>query len=158
MCSRLHGVDRSEYLIGVAKDFFEAIPRYTYETADVGDFLESCRTPNQYTKCLCYGSFAYFPRQLAETVFQTLAQRFKSISRVFIGNIPDLSAAPTFYAARGIDYQSVIDEPDSAIGLWWTRDDMRRLVTEHGWLVEVSTMPKEFVGSHYRFDVVLTRP
>jgi cyclopropane fatty-acyl-phospholipid synthase-like methyltransferase len=156
-CRELHGVDHSEYLIGVAKEYFERAPRYTYETADVGDYLECRRDPTSYTKCLCYGSFAYFSRKLATTFIQALAQHFRSISRVFIGNIPDRAAAPAFYDARGIDFKTVIDEPDSAIGLWWDRDDLRRLATEHGWTVDVTTMPKAFFGSHYRFDATLRR-
>jgi hypothetical protein len=157
-CSELQGVDRSEYLIGVAKEFFEVIPHYTYNTADVGDFLKTCRTPNRYSKCLCYGSFAYFSRPLGETILKTLAERFTSISRVFLGNIPDRSAAPSFFAARGLDYRSRIDEPDSAIGLWWAQSDLCNLANKQGWFVEVRTMPVGFPGSHYRFDVALTRP
>jgi SAM-dependent methyltransferase len=157
-CRDLHGVDRSDYLIGVAKEYFERIPHYTYETADVGEFLESHRTPNRYTKCLCYGSFAYFSRELTDTVLRILAERFRSVSRVFIGNLPNRLAAPDFFRARDIDFKSAIDEPDSPIGLWWDQGELRKLATESGWLLELRTMPKEFFGSHYRFDVVLIRP
>lgn len=153
-CSGFVGSDYSEYLISVAKRKFEHLPDYEFFCSDVVSHLLSEKRPERFTHVLCYGSFAFFPAADAETALTTLRQRFPNVRRAYIGNLPDKDRAPFFFPA-GKDYVAELDQHDSQIGIWRSKEDMTELARQTGWSIQFYMMPETFFASHYRYDAVL---
>ncbi len=154
--NKLVGVDFSEYLISVAKDNFEMKPDYTFYLSDAYNFIINYEHKEQITKALCYGTFAYFNFNVAEKILLHLNENYKNITKIYIGNLPDKEKAEKFYY-KEIDYKDQIDDAQSPIGIWRSVGEMKELATKCGWNVKFHKMPKNFQGSHYRYDVILIR-
>lgn len=151
------GVDFSEYLIQIAKDNFEKIPDYRFIYGDAAGFIYSGeQQPERYTKMLCYGAFAYLPFEDAKLFLNGLNEKFINIEICFIGNLPDKDRANLFYP-KNKDYYDILDNSDSPIGIWRTKQDMANLAADCGWKVDFHIMPNSFYAAHYRYDVTLTR-
>lgn len=150
------GVDFSEYLIGVARKYFERQPARRYLMEDAVDF--ACRTDDtrSFTKANCYGVFAYLSTDRAAQLVATIHGRFSDVSKFFIGNLPDKARLKEFYRDR--DYTpGVENDPDSAIGIWRTEAEFEKLANDAGWSVRFSRMPADFYAAHYRYDAILAR-
>lgn len=154
-CASLVGVDFSEYLISVAKQNFEQSPRYVYVCDDAADYVGSAEDPGRFTKVLCYGSFAFFSPQTAESVLSGLRSRFPNVERVFVGNAPDRDLAHLFYE-DGLPGAEVLDDHTEQIGIWRSEAQMAKLAGDCGWRASFTRMPSEFYARDYRYDVVLT--
>jgi cyclopropane fatty-acyl-phospholipid synthase-like methyltransferase len=154
-CAEFLGVDLSEYLISVAKTNFETLPNYRFIHQGVAECIRSESQPERFTKILCYGSFSYFPANDAGEVLQVLYEKFSNVKNIFIGNLPDKDLAVEFYKNQP-DIKE-LEDPNSQIGIWRTRDEFMRLANDTGWHVEFSKMPAEFYASYYRYDVLLSR-
>lgn len=150
------GVDFSEYLIGVAKEFFSDPKVNEYVISDISGFLNAPHQKDHYTEVLCYGVMAYLSRTELDEMLQILADEYPSVKGVFVGNIPDLDKASDFYAKRKItDYD--VNDYTSAIGVWWTKKNIGALALKAGWNFTISKMDSDFYASEYRFDLLLTR-
>lgn len=150
------GVDFAENLIAIAQQHFATAERL-YAVGDVVDFCETAGDTSQFTKALCYGAFALLAADSARRMLQALCERFGSITRVVIGNLPDRALLHSFYDADkyrpGIEY-----DHESPLGIWRTEDEFRELAAATGWTVEFRRMPVEFFGAAYRYDAILKRP
>ncbi len=62
-CAAYAGVDRSAYLIEIAKAYFEQPPEYVFFEGDVTGFAASVERPERYTKILCFAVVQYLPRR-----------------------------------------------------------------------------------------------
>jgi cyclopropane fatty-acyl-phospholipid synthase-like methyltransferase len=153
-CSGFLGSDFSDYLISVAKKNFERLPDFRFVSADAASYVLSEERPGRFTHVLCYGSFSFFSADDARTVLTTLRQRFTNVRRIFIGNLPDRDKAPSFYPV-GKDYAAELDQNESQIGLWRSKQEMSMLAEQTGWSAQFRTMPESFFAAHYRYDVVL---
>jgi hypothetical protein len=155
-CREYLGVDVSEYLISVAKNNFEILPHYQFSVLGGVEYVRQEQQPMRFTKALCYAGFQYFPDENASEVLRALFDKFGNIQNIFIGNLPDKDRALDFYKSR----QPSVDEMSdcsTAIGIWRTKDEFKRLVRNAGWHVKFSTMPAKFHASHYRYDALLSR-
>jgi cyclopropane fatty-acyl-phospholipid synthase-like methyltransferase len=153
-CSEVVGVDRSEYLINVAKKNFESLPKYTFTQDDAVEFVSNTPNPERFTKVLCYGVFSFFSPEDAHQFLQVLAERFINVQIVFMGNIRDLDLAHKFFSEndkRGYDLRDYT----STMGCWRTREEMTELVKSAGWDVKFHKMPKDFYAQEYYYDAVL---
>lgn len=155
--SEYYGVDHSDYLIGVAKEYFEKPPNIVFEAIDAASYIYKELNPGRFRKCLCYGSFAYFSFEDAERILKGLSERFSNIQTVYIGNLPDKERAHLFYP-DGKDYSQLLEDRKSPIGIWRSRDEFVGLAHKTGWDIDFRMMPKEFFNAHYRYDVILRRP
>ncbi len=149
------GVDFSEYLIEVAKRNFEKAD-FTFLCAEANEFLMGETINEKYTKGLCYGVFSYFEKDSAESILRNIRNKYLNINKFYIGNIPDKDRAPDFFY-KDIDYVNLLDDNQSALGIWWTKNDIGILADKTGWKAEFLNMPDDFFSAHYRFDVVLTK-
>lgn len=148
------GVDFSEYLISVANKNFAKPPRETFLLQDAIEFCARPEAPEQYTKALCYGSFAYIEDARAQEMLALLKSNFPRLRRIFIGNCPDKALLGEFFRDR--EYTPGIeDDPDSLIGIWRTEAEFVALAARCGWRATISRMPEAYYASHYRYDVVL---
>lgn len=151
------GVDFSERLIETARTYFEAPPERRYVLGDVVDHVRAETDPEGFTKILCYGSFAYLEAHRAEDLLQGCFELYPNVSTMFIGNCPDKAQIGAFFTDKTYT-QGIEDEPDSAIGIWRTREEFEQLAERAGWKAAFLTMPPSFYASRYRYDVVLSRP
>lgn len=155
-CAEVHGVDLSEFLISVAKENFERVPRFLFKCADAVEYLRAETSPERFTKVLCYGSFSYFSKSAAEESLALLHDKFVNVKSVFIGNLPDRSRAADFYTVSAPSDEELIDHA-SAIGIWRSHEEFIALAKNTGWCAEIKIMPEDFWAAHYRYDVLLSR-
>lgn len=151
-----HGIDFSEYLIKIAKSNFEKKPTHVFTEKDAVEYVETETDTDKYTKVLCYGAFTYFSFENAERLLSAIANRFTNVDRIFIGNLPDKDRAHLFYHA-GKDYSNLLEDRESPIGIWRSKDEFSRLANKTGWDVEFFVMPEDFYSAHYRYDALLRR-
>jgi SAM-dependent methyltransferase len=154
-CKEFLGVDFSAALIEVARTNFEQ-PKQQFVLADVGHYVQHEPMPGRFTKVLCYGSFPYFPEEIARLVLRQLHTSFQSVERVFIGNLPDLTRQSDFFT-DGLDHTHELKDPESKIGIWRSEEEFRALAADCEWVATIQRMPQGFYAAHYRYDVLLTR-
>jgi SAM-dependent methyltransferase len=147
------GVDFSEVLIDVAqKHFMRAGVEHVLSPAEA--FAESCDSPERFTVGVCYGSWQFLPGDSPARVLTAIRQRFPNIRRLVLGNVPDRETANGFFALRGLQVEN-LDDPGSAIGVWWSQRQLRDLAEPRGWSVEFRRMDPSFYAAPFRFDAVL---
>ncbi|MBI1731274.1 MAG: class I SAM-dependent methyltransferase [Gammaproteobacteria bacterium] len=149
------GVDFSEVLIKVARSNFSKPDHEEYVLEDVNRFVAQYPDPGRFHKAMCYGSFQYLPEAEAQSVLGTLRDRFRSLRRVFIGNLPDLDRIGRFFRDAPMPEGIEID-PGSPVGIWRSQEQFARLARTCGWSVEFRQMPADYYAAHYRYDAVLT--
>lgn len=150
------GVDFSDYLISVARQQFESLPDFRFQSADVADYLDSEKQPERFTKALCYGCFSYFDQHKAAHVLKSLESKFSKISKIFIGNLPDKGRVENFFL-KNLPDSSELKNHDSKIGIWRTKEEFSDLAQSTGWRCHFLDMPETFYAAHYRYDVLLER-
>lgn len=155
-CAGGIGVDYSEHLISVAKEYFESAPREIYKLCDVVEYLETEIDTHTFTKALCYGSFQYLSIRKTHDLLSTIRNRFKNIGQIFIGNVPDKSQIKKYYKNKEYKVGSENDHT-TMIGIWWTIEDFISMASKCGWDVTFTRMPDNFYAAHYRFDATLAR-
>lgn len=154
-CAGGLGVDFSEFLVGVARARFSRGAHEAYHLASVLDFARDPAGFGPFDKAVCYGSLQYLQRADVATLLADLRRGLPGLERFVLGNVPDRERVAAF-ARPGVDVP--LDDPASAIGCWWSPDELREVAAAAGWELEVRRMPSEFYAAHYRFDAVLLRP
>lgn len=155
-CECYVGVDVSECLISVAKERFETPPRIRFFQGDALDFLRRGAQPKIYNRMLCYAALQYFPDEMVVSLLDLLRRRFINVSRVFIGNMPDIERASLFFGGE-MPKRDTLESNETPIGIWRSQDQVRALCEAAGWRAFFSRMPGAFYASAYRFDAVLVR-
>lgn len=150
------GVDFSDYLISVAREHFESLPNFRFQNADVANYVDSEKQPEQFTKALCYGCFSYFDKPKSAHVLEALKSKFFNVSKIFIGNLPDKDRVGRFFRENPPD-SSELENHDSKIGIWRTKEEFNHLARSTGWHCHFLEMPEAFYAAHYRYDVLLER-
>jgi hypothetical protein len=91
-----------------------------------------------------------------QAVLQILSDRFPSLRRVLLGNLPNHENAALFFS-DGYD-ESDLQRHESQVGKWWSTEEIGRLASGLGWEVSYSRMSADIFNAKYRFDAILTRP
>jgi len=150
------GVDFSEYLLGIAREFFFHEEIAEFVEMNVLTFVQTCPKPERFDKALCYGCISYLSRDDVHSLLSALAERFTGVTHVLLGNVPDRAKSSWFFARRDMtDYE--LDDPQSSIGVWWDPVDLCGAAQAVGFEADVVRMPAEFYGADYRYDVRLRR-
>lgn len=146
------GVDMSPVLIEIARKNFERFSTHKFLLQSAQEYCREEPHPEQFTKLLCFGSFAYFSEQEAHAVLSLLRRRFTNLKHLFISPIPDEDKAETFFKGRE---QLPTNDHTSAIGRWYTRGDFAKLAESCDWKITIMDMPPAFYQAHYRFSAIL---
>jgi SAM-dependent methyltransferase len=155
LISHYSGVDFSQYLLDIAKEYFQPTDKVNYYFSDIISFLNTKFLHSNPTKILIYGVMAYLTREEVSYLFSKMMES-NGLQRVFIGNIPNSSFAKEFYLNREItDYD--LNDAKSEIGVWWDPIAICKIAEEVGFTTKVLTMPSGFYSAHYRFDLVLEK-
>lgn len=155
LCAGGVGVDIGDYLTEIANENFASPPQRRYICSDAASYVRSESEPGRFTKALCYGSFAYLSFEDARSTLEGIRRRFSSVSRFFIGNLPDKERMTAFFY-EGSYVAGIENQHDSSIGIWRSEDEFTTLARSAGWDATFSRMPDSFFAAHYRYDVLLT--
>lgn len=149
------GVDFSEYLIGIAQEFFQGNSQCQFVYENV---IEFCDAPSSipFSKAYCYGASSYLTDEQLTTLLLSLHKNFGNITHFFIGNCPDKQFKQEFFKRRGI-VCATDETPQSAIGIWRHQDELIAIAKRCGWNAKVSKMPDTYHAAYYKFDLILTR-
>ncbi|TWU05755.1 class I SAM-dependent methyltransferase [Stieleria varia] len=154
---RYTGVDFSSYLLEIAGDYFQPSEAICYIQSDIRWTDRYLSAASGATKVLIYGCMGYLQPDDFLRLIAELKSGLPSLKTLFIGNIADRDKAGEFFAARGID-DFDLDDPQSAIGVWWNRKALIQTCQAVGYHAEVTEMPSDFYSSRYRFDLVIHHP
>lgn len=154
-CRSVVGVDRANYLIGVAKEYFERPPEYVFVQDDVLSYVHSAADAARFTKALCYGSLQYLPVEGLASMLTGLRGRFPRMDRVLLGNVPDKERAPLFFGERFEQDPPGLGDPTAPIGVWWSQADFQELAAAAGWRASFSRLPPDVFNAKFRYDAVL---
>jgi len=152
---RYLGVDFSEYLLGIAKEYFQPSEKIEYYLSDIMSFLDEKFAEVHPQKILIYGVMSYLNKAEAADLFSSLAKK-NSLERVFIGNIPNRKFADDFFQQRSVENYD-LDDAKSAIGVWWNTEEICDMAKDAGFTPQIFFMSDDFYGSDYRFDLVLEK-
>lgn len=150
------GVDFSAYLLGIAREYFMPAANIRYIESDAKSFVASYAPTEAIDRVLVYGCMSYFSREDFAEFLRNVRERFVNVSTIFVGNVPDINSAASFFAARSIR-QYELDNPQSPIGVWWAQNELIQLGDPLGFSTQCVKMPPDFYGYPYRFDVVFSR-
>lgn len=149
--ARLHGIDYSEYLIGVALEYFSS-EKLTFEQRKVEHIIlqDEYKT---FNKVLLYGVASF----LSDDALQGLvAWYFKNNNgAMLLGNSRDRGRAFEFYGREPSAVE--LDDTASSMGKWRERAWFEKLADEQGVKVTFFKMPMEFYAAKYYFDVLLSK-
>jgi cyclopropane fatty-acyl-phospholipid synthase-like methyltransferase len=155
-CNELHGVDLSIFLISVAQEYFQNLPKYKFSQSDIVDFLRNDSECLNFNKVLCYGSFSYLSEKEAKQTLTLLYKRYPNVSHIYIGNLPDYKKNNLFFK-----YSKPSEEDlrlhTTTIGIWRSEEEFCSLSSKCGWRPTIHPMKKNFYSSSYRYDVLLKR-
>jgi SAM-dependent methyltransferase len=154
-CGSVRGVDRSSYLIEIAKEHFEESPRYMFVQSDILTYVLSEPEPQRFTKVMCYGSLPMLAVDAVHNMLSELRRRFPNIERILVGNLPDKERAHLFFGEDFEQRRPNLGDPTSQIGVWWSQNDFAELAGACGWRASFSRMPPHVFNAHYRYDAVL---
>jgi SAM-dependent methyltransferase len=153
-CAGYTGVDRSAYLIEIAKEHFERPPGYVFFHGDAAEFTRSVERPESFTKILCFGAFQYLPPATVDGLMRAVSERFPNAHRFVLGELPERERAGRFFHDGYTDRD--LEEHQSQIGRWWSTEEVSDLAARFGWDVATTRMPQDFFNAKYRFDAILT--
>ncbi len=155
LLGRYTGVDFSEYLLGVAEQYFGADNKVAYIRSDIRKTDQYLASAQDATIVLIYGCIGYLqPPELRRLIAEI--KTLPSLRSIFIGNIADRAKASEFYAARDLT-EFDLDDAESAIGVWWDREAIVEACSSQGYSARCVDMPDGFYSSGYRFDLLIAR-
>jgi SAM-dependent methyltransferase len=158
-CAGGVGADGIAPLIATAKSRFENKTRQ-FLKRDMLDCVMSLPKPERFTKALINGAFQYLWPEDATAVLQQLNKRFTRVNRLVLGLLPDrdhLSLENKIVAIMlpdGIP-AGYADDAESPLGIWRTKDEVRRMAAETNWHAEIGTVRGD--QGTFRFNAILTR-
>ncbi len=154
--SRYTGVDFSAYLLEIANEFFRPGPHINYVEADARKFAANYSSQIPFDKVLVYGCMSYLAREEFREFLKNVHRRFEHVTRVFVGNIPDINRAADFFSARQIARYE-LNDTQTPVGVWWDPGELAKVGEQAGFSTRYFRMPPEFYGHRYRFDAVFER-
>lgn len=151
---RYTGVDFSDFLLEVAREFFQRHDKTQYILSDIRQTNRYVPEATSANKVLIYGCISYLSKPEVRALLRDVKQSLRGLNTIFVGNVADRSKASEFFAARQVADFS-LDDPQSPIGVWWDQAEFIALGAELGFSTQCVSMPNDFYGGSYRFDVVL---
>lgn len=151
-CSKLYGIDRSQYLIDVANEYF-ACDSASFEIGDIRALDVDLLISNRVNKVLMYGVSSFMNDDELATCIRDLS-RLEEFS-MFIGNVRDIDCAHSFFKEE-VDMRTLLDT-SSSMGMWRCRQWFFELSSQLGLSCSIHKMPYEFYAQEYYYDVLISR-
>jgi SAM-dependent methyltransferase len=148
------GVDMSPTLIEVGQKNFQSTLTHMFLERTLDDYLREEKVPTRFTKVLWFSAMQYFYEHDIRNIFSLLFTRFTGVRAMFIGSIPDISRTYAYFQNRPVER---LDDPTSAIGVWFRAEDIQKMAADCGWSAEIRYTRPKYYQAHYRFNALLTR-
>lgn len=150
------GIDNSPNLIRIANEYFSVRNISNFQCVDAVEFIARQDVQTKFSKALWYGALQYFSDKQVSTILNALHRKFVTISRVFIGNLPDREKAKKILSNHELK-KNLLDRTNSPFGKWRSSEALEDLVDKNRWKCDVLHPTLNYHGSDYRIDLVLTR-
>ena len=143
------GIDPSDYLIEIAKEFFEN-RTLNFFVAEAIDYTK-LRSDDIYDHALMYGVSSFLSDEELEYFFEEFLE--SGGQRLFIGAVRDLKQRKSFYKRKNLPLDENCKE--TVMGIWRDISYFYSLASSRNCHCSISKMPKDFYASTYYFDVLL---
>ena len=149
--SKIHGVDMSDYLIGIANEYF-CSSKLTFEANTISVLIDQ-EGLKPYEKCLLYGVSSFLEDDLLEKL---VSKFFEGNGKsILLGNVRDKMFAKDFY---GDNYsQNSLDDITSSMGKWRSMKWFSQIAKNGNFNVSFHKMNKDFYATKYYFDVLFQK-
>jgi SAM-dependent methyltransferase len=154
---RVYGVDFSPALIEVARRQFSG-PNIAYVCRSATDLGVVDVGGDRITKVYMAFALQYFTQESVRSLVSTGALGGLRVP-IYFTDIPDVDHLYDFYNTPGrrAEYQRRRAAGTEAIGTWWSKQALAKLLEQSGYAVDIVPQNPERYGAHYRFDL-LARP
>ena len=150
-CQSIYGIDRSEYLISVANEFF-AGDNMIFSVGDIRSLDFKALSDHKINKALMYGVSSFISDSDLSVFIQELARLGKI--RLFIGNVRDIKHAQSFFK-KDVPADILLDTSTS-MGKWRDQEWFHDLSDRLGLNCSILKMPTNFYAHEYYYDVLLS--
>lgn len=156
-CAAVLGVDYSRDLIAVAQRDYAA-PNITYVRRGAQEIGPGDFPPPGLSKVVMNQGLQYFDEAMLTDLLANLAACAGRGLRLVFTDVPDAALIGAFYNTpeRWAEYQRRRAAGEEALGTWWSRDHLRRILEDHGYRVDFRVDEGRFTA-HYRFDVLAVK-
>lgn len=148
---RLVGVDYSDYLIDIAREYFQS-ERLKFEIGRIEEMIGGGHFDG-FDKALLYGVSSYLDDELLESLVDWYFRT--GGGTMFIGNVRDRTCAEEFY--RRVPTPAELDDTTSSIGKWRQREWFETLAARYSLNIRFLKMPDSFYLSKYYYDVLFAK-
>lgn len=157
LCERVVGVDYSDTLIKIAGTHNKK-SNIQYINEDAIAFTGRCAEDGQrFDKILVCGAFQYFDRRLGRALIQNMALALEEDGKILLCGVPDAHRKSNFYntPAKRLRHIWRMLTRRERLGVWWTKKAIQSICAETDLACQFHESRGQ-IGSHYRFDVLLT--
>jgi cyclopropane fatty-acyl-phospholipid synthase-like methyltransferase len=115
---------------------------------------------NSFSKIVFYFALQHFSEEETVHLFSKIHNWLKPGGICFIGDIPDVDCKFNFFNSieRQNVYFEALSNGNPIIGTWFKKDFIYQLGLFAGFkAVNIIDQPKEYINSHYRFEVKLVK-
>ncbi len=153
-CGAVVGVDFSEPMVAVARAHHarENVEYIEGSVLELGQLVDGV-----FDKVCMIESLAYFSPDDLAAILGGIAPTGPPHSRVLFSGVLDEEAKWSFFDTpeRRASYEQQRKEGKEVMGRWWTRAEIQRIATEHGYEAEFFAQDERLNTSHYRFNAVM---
>jgi len=162
VCTEIHGVDHSEYLIQSAeklklKETISNLKLHLYDAMNIDTLFRE----NFFDKAYCYFSFQYFDEKKRELLLAKLSRITKKNGLIFLGDIPDKTRMWNFYESRKKFYREKFSRllqfkaGECDLGWWIDPAEIVRWCDKHKLHASVLSQDEKLPHAYYRFDILI---
>jgi len=154
LCQEITGVDQSDYLINVAKQY-NAHPNTKYWCSSILDLDTS--DYGKFSKIYMYEALQHFEVTQLTDILNLIDKVSEPNATILLASIPDKNLIWEFYNTdeRREEYYKRKAAGNEAIGTWWERNFLEEVSQAHGYRVQFLTQNPLLHTAHYRFDLLL---
>ena len=96
-CSKLDGIDLSDFLVSVAQEYFQKLPKYKFSKDYIVNFLPYDPQYLKFNKVLSYCCISHMSQEATKELLNLLYTRYSNVSSVYIDKLPDYDKRHMFF-------------------------------------------------------------
>ncbi|MBZ9937687.1 class I SAM-dependent methyltransferase [Mesorhizobium sp. BR1-1-16] len=157
-CKHIVGVDFSDSLVNVGKKH-NIRDNIEYVESDAVEYIQEFAASGQkYDKIFVNGAFQYFDRQQGRALIQGMGQALEQGGKILLSGVPDARRKSGLYntTSKMLRHFWRMLTGREQIGVWWTEKAIRS-ICDRANLTCTFKDSRGQLGTHYRFDAIITR-
>lgn len=158
-CAHITGVDFSERLIQIAKNYFGKANTSYFKMSVLDINHDNLNSSQLFDKIYMYEALQHFK----EEQFPLLLERVLDIASnnciIYIGSIPDFDKLWSFYDTpeKQAEYLRAKDEGQELLGTWWSKVYLEKICSTYNLGCNFIEQSTKLHTSYYRFDMLINR-